>query len=232
MAGRMSQLDDKMEALKEQLVTMASHAETSVHQALRALLRRDDDLARRTREEDTQIDRLEVQIDEAVHDLLSTQVPQLAVLRRVTTAMKIAHDLERVGDEATTISRRVIELGREPQLRQVEMIPRMAQMALDQLKEAIDCFVAGDSSRARELIPRDRALDQLNRNMLEELRRQMSEQGESVHRALALLVIARSLERIGDHAANIAEMVVYMCEGHDIRHGGGEKPTSPQATGG
>jgi len=220
----MSQQDNEIENLKELVVTMASHAENSVHQALKALLRRDDDLARVTREEDTRIDLLEVDIDSAVHEYLASKPLPWPVLRRATTAMKIAHDLERVGDEATTIARRAILLGQDSQLEQVESIPPMAQIALDQLKESIDCFVAGEPERARALIPRDKELDRLNKQLVAQLIDHMSLHPKTVSRILHLMVISKSLERIGDHATNIAEMVVYMCEGRDIRHSSKSTP--------
>jgi phosphate transport system protein len=144
--------------------------------------------------------------------------PALPDLRFIAMAMKIASNLERVGDEATTISRRVIELGLEPQLSQAAEIPRMATLALPMLKDALDAFVQRDSARARAIIPRDRAVDDLNRRLHAELARTMADRPNTITRALNLMVICKSLERIADHATNIAEEVVYLCEGEDIRH--------------
>ena len=215
--------------LKEKLLRMASHAEAAVNHSVKALLRRDDDLARRTREEDTIIDQLEKEVDEASLRLLEAK-PALLELRTITLAMKIAHDLERVGDEATTISRRVLELSLEPPLAQAREIPRIATLALQMLKEAIDAFVHRDSARARAVVPQDKQVDRLHRELHATLAAQMNGQAEAILRCLHLMVISKSLERIGDHAANIAEMVVYMYEGRDIRHQSQPAPAPHPAT--
>jgi phosphate transport system protein len=212
-------LENEIKILKEKLLTMASHAESAVNQAIKALLRRDDELARRTREADSVIDRLEMEIDELGIGLLARELPKPEV-RLITTAMKIAHDLERVGDEATTIARRTIELSRDPQLKQTEVVPEMGQMAMGMLKEALDAFVNRDPDRARAVIPRDKEVDGLNKQIHLELPGVMAAQPETISRCLNLMVISKSLERIADHATNVAEMVVYMCEGRDIRHSG------------
>lgn len=212
-------LENEIKILKEKLLTMASHAEAAVNQAIKALLRRDDELARRTREADSVIDRLEMEIDELGIGLLARELPKPEV-RLITTAMKIAHDLERVGDEATTIARRTIELSRDPQLKQTEVVPGMGQMAMGMLKDSLDAFVNRDPERARAVIPRDKEVDGLNKQIHLELPGVMAAQPETISRCLNLMVIAKSLERIADHATNVAEMVVFMCEGRDIRHSG------------
>ncbi len=207
---------------------MASHAEAAVNGAIKALLKRDDDLARRTKEEDSIIDQLEMQIDDAAIKLLEGR-PLTADLRLITMAMKISHNLERVGDEATTISRRVLDLSQEPPLKQQTDIPRMAAMALEMLKAALDAFVHRDPGQARTIIPRDDEVDALNKRLHGELARSMGDQPETITRCLNLMVISKSLERIADHATNIAEEVVYLYEGRDIRHGG-EKGSGEERT--
>lgn len=196
---------------------MASHAEAAVNRSVKALIRRDDELARRTKDEDSVIDRFEMEIDETALRLLETQ-PSSADLRLITLAMKISHDLERVGDEATTISRRCLELSREAPLRHSIEIPRLAALALELLKDALDAFVKRDPEKARAVIPRDEPVDTLNRQLHRELASYMAEHPETISRCLNLMVVAKSLERIADHATNIAEMVVYLYEGRDIRH--------------
>ena len=196
---------------------MASHAEAAVNRAVKALMRRDDELARRTKDEDSVIDRFEMEIDEAAMLLLASH-PKADELRLITMTMKISHDLERVGDEATTISRRCLELSREPPLRHAIEIPKMAALALQLLKEALDAFVNRDAGKARAVIPRDEAVDSLNRQLRRELAGLMAEEPATINRCLNLMVVSKSLERIADHATNIAEMVVYLCEGRDIRH--------------
>jgi phosphate transport system protein len=199
------------------LLTMASYAEAAVNRAVKALVRRDDELARVTDAEDDRIDRLELAIDQAALSLLA-QRPSTEELRFITMAMKIARNLERVGDEATTISRRVIDLSREPQLRQAAEIPCMAALTVRMLKEALDAFVHRDSTRARAVIPQDHEVDDLNRRLHRDLAAFMAERPSAITRALNLMVIGKCLERIADHATNVAEEVVYLCEGRDIRH--------------
>ncbi|MCI0746634.1 MAG: phosphate signaling complex protein PhoU [Verrucomicrobia subdivision 3 bacterium] len=207
----------ELDGLKEKLLLMASHAEAAVNRAIRAMLRRDDDLARRTREEDSIIDTLELEIDHCVVDLLSRR-PSPLDLRLLTSIMKIARELERVGDEATTISRRCLELSHEPPLKFRVDIAGIATLSLEMLKEALDAFVHEDPAKARRLIPKDEEVDRLHRDLQRELLGHMSRQPETITRSLHLIVIAKSLERIGDHATNLAEMVVYLFEGADIRH--------------
>ncbi len=209
--------EPELDELKEKLLIMASHAETAVSRAVRALIRRDDRLARQTRREDDVIDRLEMEIDEAALRLLDGR-QDLGQVRMITMAMKIAHDLERVGDEATTISRRCLELSREPPLVQSAAIPRIAALSLQLLKEALDAFVRRNPGRARELIPLDNEVDDLNKKLHADLRTLMASQPDAIQRCLNLMVISKALERIADHATNVAEMVVYLCEGRDIRH--------------
>src|SRR5881398_3509450 len=156
----MQHFDQELAALKEILLTMASKAEAAVNNALKALVDRDDDLARSVKEEDNAIDQLEIEVDEMAIGLLS-KAPLATDLRLITVAMKISHDLERVSDEATTIARRALELSLEPQLKPYVDIPRMAAMALDMLKEALDAFVNREPVKARAIIPRDKEVDAL-----------------------------------------------------------------------
>jgi phosphate transport system protein len=210
-------METELAALKEKLLSMASYAEAAVNRAVKALVRRDDDLARRTREEDDLIDRLEIEIDENALRLLARK-PSAPELRLVTMAMKISRNLERVGDEATTISRRVLELSQEPQLPQAAEIPGLAGQALQMLKDALDAFVRRDPAQARAVIPRDREVDALNQRLHRGLAALMAERPSAISRCLSLMVICKSLERIADHATNVAEEVVYLYEGVDIRH--------------
>ena len=215
----MQHFDQELAALKEILLTMASKAEAAVNNALKALVDRDDDLARSVKEEDNAIDQLEIEVDEMAIGLLS-KAPLASDLRLITVAMKISHDLERVGDEATTISRRAVELGQEPQLKPYIDIPRMAKMALEMLGDALDAFVNANPEKARAVIPRDKEVDALNRQLHRELSSYMVEKPTTITRCLNLMVISKSLERIADHATNLAEEVVYLYEAKDIRHTG------------
>lgn len=211
--------DQELGQLKEKLLTMASHSESALTKAIKALVDRDDEVARSVKENDTIIDQLEKEIDEMAINLL-TQAPLATDLRLITVAMKISHDLERVGDEATTIARRSLELSQEPQLKPYVDIPRMAQMGLEMLKDGLDAFVNRDPARARAVIPRDKDVDALNKQLHRELSSYMIEKPTTITRCLNLMVISKSLERIADHATNVAEEVVYLYEARDIRHTG------------
>jgi phosphate transport system protein len=209
--------EQDLEDLKKKLLSMAGHAENAVTRSIKALVERDDDLAGRVQADDSILDRFEIDVDEMSINLLG-KAPLASELRLITVAMKISHDLERVGDEATTISRRALELNREPQLKPYVDIPQMAQIGLQMLKEALAAFVSRDPAAARAVIPRDKEVDALNRQLHRELASFMVEQPATISRCLNLMIISKSLERIADHATNIAEEVVYLHEGQDIRH--------------
>ena len=220
----MSHFEQDLSDLKEKLLTMASLAEAAVNKALQALVERNDDLARAVKEEDSAIDRLEIELDDMAISLLS-KAPLASDLRLITVAMKISHDLERVGDEATTIARRSLELSQEPQLKPYIDIPRMAKMALEMLDDALDAFVHRNPEKARAVIPRDKEVDLTNKQLHRELSSYMVEKPTTITRCLNLMVISKSLERIADHATNVAEEVVYFYEAKDIRHTGKSQST-------
>jgi phosphate transport system protein len=215
----MTHFEQELGTLKEKLLTMASLAEAAVNKAIKALVERDDDLARKVKGEDNAIDQLEIEVDEMAVLILS-KAPLASDLRLITVAMKISHDLERVGDEATTIARRSLELSQEPQLKPYIDIPRMAKMALEMLDDALDAFVNRNPEKARAVIPRDKEVDLLNKQLHRELSSYMVERPATISRCLNLMVISKSLERIADHATNVAEEVVYLYEAKDIRHTG------------
>jgi phosphate transport system protein len=218
--------ENELVGLKEKLLTMASHAEGAVTKAIKALVERDDELARRVMADDTIVDQFEKDIDELSINLLA-KAPLATDLRLITVAMKISHDLERVSDEATTIARRSLELSLEPQLKPYVDIPRMATMALDMLKDALDAFVNRDTAKALAVIPRDKEVDLLNKQLARELSSYMVERPSTISRCLNLMVISKSLERIADHATNVAEEVVYLYEARDIRHAANAPAPSP-----
>jgi len=218
--------DTELDVLKQKLLTMASHAETAVNQALQALTRRDLDLALRVKEDDRIIDQFEVEIDDLVIQLL-TKAPLASNLRLVTTAMKISQNLERVGDEATKIAKRARDLSQEPPVKIGLDLPRMAGLALDMLKAALDAFVNNDPAAARALIPRDKEVDALNKQIHNALVQHMVENPDTIGRCLHLMVVSKSIERIADHATNVAEDVVYLCEAQDIRHTGVKSQAAP-----
>ena len=217
----------ELDELKKKLIVMAGNAETAVTRAMRAMVERDDDLARRVKEDDSILDEFEKEIDEISINLLA-KAPLASELRLITVAMKISHDLERVGDEATTIARRTLELNQEPQLHTEVDLSAMATMSLQMLKEALEAFVNRDPVKARLIIPRDKQVDSLNKQLHRELASYMVERPSTISRCLHLMTISKSLERVGDHATNIAEEVVYLHEGEDIRHDPRIKHPGPQ----
>jgi phosphate transport system protein len=210
-----------LNGLKQRLLTMAGHAESAVTRAVKALVERDDDLARAVQQDDTILDSFEMEIDELCI-LLLTKAPLASDLRLITVAMKISHDLERVGDEATTISRRAMQLNREPQLKQADVIPVMAEAGMAMLKDALDSFVNRDAAKARAVVPRDKEVDRLNKQFHRDTEAFMISRNEAIPQCLNLMVVSKSLERVADHATNIAEEVVYLYEAADIRHTGKE----------
>jgi phosphate transport system protein len=213
----MTHYSEEMTRLKDSLLSMASHAEAAVARAVRALVDRDDELARQVEKDDNVLDQFEIDIDNTAIHLLA-KAPLATDLRLTTVAMKISQNLERVGDSAVTIARRAIELGAEPQLKPYVDIPRMAGMALEMLRDAITAFIDRDPEKARGVVPRDAEVDLLNRQLHRELSSYMIERPATITRCLNLMVISKSLERVADHATNIAEDVVYLYEAIDIRH--------------
>lgn len=210
-------LDHELAELKERLLTMASLAEAAVNHAVRALVQRDLDLALRVRESDREIDRLEIEVDDLAIHLLA-KAPLASDLRLVTMAMKISQNLERVGDEAAKIAKRARDLCREAPLNLELPLNAMAERALALLKSALDAFVQHDAAAARALIPQDKEVNALHKEIQRRLGAQMRADVETIPRCLNWMIAAKSLERIADHAKNIAEEVVYLCEARDIRH--------------
>ena len=206
---------------KEKLLIMASHAEGMVTRAVRAHLDRDEPLARQALETDEVIDQFEIQIDRIALGLLA-QAPGEFELRQITCGMKIARELERVGDEATTIARRAVELMALPPLATPLDIAEMTFLANAMLKDALDAFVSGNTVLARGVIPRDRRIDEMNKTYQDDLNGLMEASPENIRRCRHLAVISKCLERIADHAKNVAEDAVMLHEAKDIRHAGSE----------
>jgi phosphate transport system protein len=209
--------EDELAKFKETLLTMGSYAESSVAQAVQAVTERNDTLAEQVQHNDDIVDRLEIEIDDTAIHLLA-MAPLATDLRLITVAMKISQNLERIGDEATTIARRALELNNEPQLKSYIDIPRMVTITLVMLKESLDAFVNKDPDKARAIIPHDKEVDALNRQVYRELCSFMVENPANITRCLNLMTVSKCLERVADHATNIAEEVVYLCEARDIRH--------------
>jgi phosphate transport system protein len=210
--------DQELAQLKEKLLRMGSVVEGQVQHALESLVERDSDLAQAVIEHDQAVDSLDVDIDDACIKLLALHQPTARDLRFITTAMKISSELERMGDHAENIARRALELNSEPQLKPYIDIPRMGNWTMRMVQECLNAFVNSDSSLARKVCMDDDYVDELNEQLFRELLSFMLEDPRTITRAIRLTFVAKSLERIADHATNIAELVVYMVEGKNIRH--------------
>ena len=211
-------LDDELKSLKAKILRMGGLVEEQVQGALRALVERDADLARKIIDNDRLVNTLDVEVDEDALRLLALQQPAARDLRFITTAMKISTELERISDLAENICERAIELNEEPQLKPYIDMPRMANWALQMVKESLDAFVSGDSDLARRVCANDDFVDDLTHQLFRGLLSFMLENPQTITRAIRITFIAKYLERIADHATNVAELVVYMVEGKIIRH--------------
>jgi phosphate transport system protein len=204
--------------LREKLLAMGGKVEALIADSVRALTERDSTLAGQVIQADKEVNRLEVEIDETCRRILALRQPAASDLRLITTALKIVTDLERIGDLAVNIAERAKELNQAPPLKPYVDTPRLAGLAQQQVKKALDAFVSADVTRAEEVLKEDDHLDALYLKIFNELLGYMMEDSKNIRRATALMFIAKHLERMGDHATNVAEMVVYMVRGTDIRH--------------
>ena len=209
---------EELEALKQTLLAMGGLVEDQIRRVMKALLERDDVMAQEVVERDRQVNTYDVEVDEQCVSLLALYQPAAGDLRFITTAMKIVTDLERIGDQAVNIAQRVLELNREPQLKPYIDLPRMAEQAQRMVKESLDAFVARDTALARQVCGEDSEVDLLKEQIFRELLTFMMEDPRTIPRAIRLILISRCMERVADHATNIAEMVIYLVEGKMVRH--------------
>ena len=214
----MSIFDEELQQLKEKILKMGSLVEDAIKNSIHALVERDNTIARRVIDNDRIVNTLDVEIDEESIRLIALRQPKAGDLRFVTTAMKITTDLERMGDLAVNIAERTIELNEEPILKPYIDIPRMREIAQGMTRDALDAFVRKDKQLAKDVIMRDDEVDDLKHDVLQELAFFMAQDPTTVFRAMKISFVAQYLERIADHATNIAEMVIYLVEGKIIRH--------------
>ena len=210
--------DEELAELRARLLTLGGKVESEIAESVRALAERDSKLAEQVLNADREVNRLEIEIDERCRRLLVLRQPAASDLRFITTAMKIVTDLERIGDQAVNIAQRALELNREPQLKPYIDLPRMADRAQRMVKESLDAFVAGDTALARQVCAADAEVDALKEQIFRELLTYMMEDPRTVSRAIRVILISRFMERVADHATNIAEMVIYLVEGKMVRH--------------
>jgi phosphate transport system protein len=214
----MAIFDDELKALRERLLKLGYMVESAIRDSVKGLVERDSGLAKEVIKRDHLINALEVKIDEECIRLIALRQPMAKDLRFITTAMKITTDLERMGDLTEDICERAIELNEEPQLKPFVNIPKMAEIAQGMVRDALDAFVTGCSQLPYEVIKRDDEVDALTVKNFNELLAFMIRDPKTISLAVKRTYVAKYLERIADHATNIAEMVIYMCKGKLIRH--------------
>ncbi len=214
----MRHFDRDIEHLKELLLRMGAMVEDAISDSIRALLERDSGVAERVIAADDAIDQMELEIDQHTVELIAKMQPAAVDLRFVTTAMKITPELERIADLAVDVCERAVELNREPTLKPLIDIPRLARMAQDMVRQALDAFVKRDASLARQVIARDDEVDMLTEQSFRELLTYMLEDSRNISRAIRLTFVGKYFERMADAATNICEMVVYLAEGKVIKH--------------
>lgn len=214
----MAIFDEELDALKERVLKLGFMVETAIRDSVKSLVERNSDLAREVIQKDHQINALDVEIDEECIRLIALRQPMAKDLRFITTAMKITTDLERMGDLAENIAERAIELNEEPLLKPYKNIPKMAEITQKMVKDSLDAFVRECSTLPYEVIKRDDEVDDLTVKNFEELSVLMIQDPKIIPIAVKRTYIAKYLERIADHATNIAEMVIYMCKGKIVRH--------------
>jgi len=211
-------LDEDLNLLKEKLLIMASLAESMIHKAVKSLVEKEESYFKQVKEEENKVNHLEIEIDELCLKLLALKQPMATDLRFITSAMKINSNLERIGDLAINIIERAAFLLKQPQLKPLIDIPRMADLAQKMVKDSLDAFIKKDADLARSVLKRDDEIDDLKNQIFRELLTFMLSDQSTIPRALELILVSRHLERIGDHATNIAEDVIYLVQGKDIRH--------------
>ena len=208
--------DQELSALTHQIAAMGAAAEQQVANALTALVERDFDMAAKVIQGDDAVDQLEEQVDQAVVKLLATRQPMAVDLRVIAMALKISNDLERMSDYAVSVAKRSQRLAEQPELAPSLRVPRIGELCLGMFKDVLDAYVERDVDKAREVIERDKEVDELYNSLFRELVTYMLEDPRTISRCIDLLFIAKNLERIGDHATNIAEKIDYMIHGTQI----------------
>ena len=213
------QFEQQLRALKDKLLLMSHHAEKMIADSIRALVERRPSLADEVIKDDDTLDQLEKIIDNQCYEILALEQPVARDLRFIATALKIVRDIERIGDIAVNIAERAAELIQEPEMKRMIDLPIMAEAAQRILKESLDAFVNSDAELAEKVIRDDEFIDACYEHIFRELLTYMMEDTRYIARSLKVIFIAKHLERVGDHSINIAEMVIFLVRGQDIRHG-------------
>ena len=218
MGGHERRFDQELAELKAKLMRMAAVAETMIDQAVQELVGRDERLVEMLPQHEEEVNRLQIEIDQVVVTLLARHQPVAGDLRFLVAASKISSELERIGDLAVNITENVHLLLQQPELKPLIDIPRMTELARKMVRDSLQAFVSGDVLTAQSVIMTDDQVDALKDQVLRELLTYMMADPKTIERGLMLILIARHLERIADHATNIAEDVIYQVQGQDVRH--------------
>ena len=210
--------ESEMQALKNRLLNMGALVEERVHRAIQALMERNLESAEEIARSDQAVNELQIEIDERCLRLFALQQPMASDLRLITSAMKINADLERIGDQAVNIAEQAMVIAEHPPLKSIIDLPRMAEIAERMTRESLDAFVRKDATLARAILKRDDEVDELKDHVFRVLLTYMMADPGTIERALGLILVSRHIERIADHATNIAEDVIFVVEAKDVRH--------------
>lgn len=210
--------DDELKQLKEKIFRMGLQVEEIIAQAAQALFERNTKLAEEVIKKDQEINLLEIEIDELGHELIALHQPTAVDLRFITMVLKMNNDLERMGDQAVNIAEKAIQINQEPPMKPYVDLPKAAETARGMVRDALDAFMKRDSGKAEEILERDDVIDRINDKVYEELQEIMRNRPDTVRQGVALIMVSHNLERIADLATNIAEDVIYLTRGIDVRH--------------
>ena len=210
--------DDELKKLKEKLFRMGLQVETAISKSSEALFQRDSKKALEVLRGDQEIYLCEIELEELVHELIALYQPTAVDLRFITVVLKITNDLERMGDQAVNIAEKAIQINQEPPIKSYVDLPKMAETSQGMLREALDAFMERDPDKAKKILEKDDVIDGINDRLYQELQKVMKEKPETVGQGVALIMVSHNLERVADLATNIAEEVIYLTRGIDVRH--------------
>lgn len=210
--------EEELQDLSQELLKMGGYCERMIQSAVKALLERDLSHSGEILQWEDQVNHLHVEIDERCMKLIALQGPVASDLRAIIAALKINNDLERIGDQACNISQNTMDLAKSPHVSIKDGLPRMSELAAQMVRESLDAYVKRDPSGAEGVIRKEEMVDALKKQVFDNQLVEMTKDSSRVHRGLGIILIARNLEKIGDHATNIAEDVIFMVKAKDIRH--------------
>ncbi len=210
--------DDELKKFKEKSFKMGLLVEKAVENAAESLFQRDSKKAQEVIKNDQEINIYEIELDELGHELIALYQPAAVDLRLITMVLKITNDLERMGDQAVNIAEKAILVNQEPPLKPYEDLPKMAEVARGMMRDALNAFMERDADKAKEILEKDDVIDQLNDKLYDDIQKLMQSNPQSIRAGVGLIMVSHNLERVADLATNIAEDVIYLKRGIDVRH--------------